>query len=92
MKRNRRYGRLAACAALVAATAGAHAATLTVTDTAGQSLATAKVREVAAAPKALDTSDNGYPAPGKVRRVDVRDHALHRRRRPRELARSRRCP
>jgi virginiamycin B lyase len=70
MKRNRRYGRLAACAALVAATAGAHAATLTVTNTAGQLLATAKVREVAAAPKALDTSDNGYPAPGKVRRVD----------------------
>lgn len=46
------------------------AATLTVTDAAGRPLATAKVREVAAAPRKLDTSDGGYPAPGKANRVD----------------------
>lgn len=59
-------------AALAAAAAhAAHAATITVTDAAGQPLATAKVREVAAAPRARDTSDGGYPAPGKPRVVDV---------------------
>lgn len=47
------------------------AATLTVTDAAGQPLATAMVREVAAKPHALDTSDDGYPAPGHARTVDV---------------------
>lgn len=50
---------------------GAQAATLTVTDAAGQPLATAKVREVVAAPRKPDTSDNGYPAPGKPQVVDV---------------------
>ena len=61
------------CAALgLAAIAGAaSAATLTVTDTTGRPLATAKVREIAAAPRKLDTSDHGYPAPGKVNVVDV---------------------
>ncbi|MBK6865699.1 MAG: hypothetical protein IPG91_20385 [Ideonella sp.] len=70
MNRNHRYRRLGSAAALVAAIGSAHAATLAVTDTAGRPLATAKVREVAAVPTALDTSDNGYPAPGQVRRVD----------------------
>jgi virginiamycin B lyase len=60
-----------ALAACIAATATAPAATLTVTDADGTPLATALVREVAAAPRRLDTSDNGYPAPGKVHTVDV---------------------
>jgi virginiamycin B lyase len=53
------------------AASAAPAATLTVTDAAGQPLATAMVREVAAKPHALDTSDDGYPAPGQARTVDV---------------------
>jgi len=59
-----------AALALSACTA-APAATLTVTDASGQPLATAMVREVAARPRPLDTSDNGYPAPGKPRTVDI---------------------
>lgn len=51
--------------------AGVHAATLTVTDAAGRPLATAMVREVMAAPPVRDTSDNGYPAPGRTHKVDV---------------------
>ena len=74
MNGNRLHHGLAAVVALVVAlvtTLGSvQAATLAVTDAAGQPLATAKVREVATVPTALDTSDNGYPAPGQVRRVD----------------------
>lgn len=55
----------------LSAAPAAPAATLTVTDAAGQALATAMVREVAARPRARDTSDNGYPAPGVARTVDV---------------------
>lgn len=47
------------------------AATLSVADAAGQPLALAMVREVAAAPRKLDASDNGYPAPGKANTVEV---------------------
>lgn len=53
------------------ASAGAQAATLTVTEAGGAPLATAMVREVAARPQPLDTSDHGYPAPGVARTVDV---------------------
>lgn len=70
LDRAARLGRFGAAFGLAAIAAGAPATTLTVTDTGGRPLATAKVREVAAVPKALDTSDNGYPAPGQVRRVD----------------------
>ncbi|MEO8124053.1 MAG: hypothetical protein ABI633_08390 [Burkholderiales bacterium] len=49
----------------------APAATLIVTDEAGQPLATVKVREVTAAPRKLDTSDGGYPTPGRTNMVDV---------------------
>ncbi len=42
---------------------------LTVTDPAGQPLATAMVRERPAAGPQLDTSDDGYPAPGVARTV-----------------------
>lgn len=63
--------RLLATLASIAAAAAAPAATLTVTDTAGQPLATAMVREVAAEPRKLDTSDNGYAAPGKANTVDI---------------------
>lgn len=62
---------LLAAIAGVAFAASAHAATLTVTDMAGQPLATAMAREVAAQPRKLDTSDHGYPAPGKANTVDV---------------------
>ena len=51
---------------LPAATRGA---TLTVTDAAGQPLATAMVREVPAAPRQLDSADNGYPTPRKPNTV-----------------------
>ena len=70
LDRAARLRRFGAAFGLAAIAAGAPATTLTVTDTGGRPLATAKVREVAAVPKALDTSDNGYPAPGQVRRVD----------------------
>ena len=66
-----RLRRCGAALGLAAIAAGASATTLTVTDTAGRPLATAKVREIAAAPRKLDTSDHGYPAPGKVNIVDV---------------------
>lgn len=49
----------------------AQAATLTVRDEAGQPLPTAKVREIAATPRKLDTADGGYPTPGKANTVDV---------------------
>ena len=65
-----KFHRSLAALGLAAATA-APAATLTVTDAAGQPLAAAMVREVAAARRALDTSDHGYPVPGQARRVDV---------------------
>lgn len=58
------------CAALPFANA-TQAATLTVRDEAGQPLATVKVREVAANPRPLDTSDAGYPASGKPHIVDA---------------------
>jgi len=45
------------------------AATVTVTDTAGQPLATVMVRERRADGPNLDTSDNGYQAPGVARAV-----------------------
>jgi streptogramin lyase len=61
----------ALCGTLAAAAAPAGAATLTVTDSAGAPLATAMVREVAAAPRARDTADNGYPAPGRANIVDI---------------------
>lgn len=62
--------------ALLAALCGAAQATepmrvLTVTDAAGQPLATAMVREVAAQPRAIDRSDGGYPAAGKPYGVDT---------------------
>lgn len=57
--------------ALLGATASSHAAMLTVSDAGGAPLATAMVREVAAKPQPLDTSDHGYPAPGVARTVDV---------------------
>lgn len=63
--------RLFTALAGLAVVASSHAATLTVTDTAGQPLATAMVREMAAAPRKLDTADNGYPTPGKTNTVDV---------------------
>lgn len=66
MKRHR----LPTVLALFAA-AGASAATIAVTDSAGQPLATAMVREVAATPRPRDTSDHGYAAPGRARTVDV---------------------
>ena len=69
--RGARLRRSCAALGLAALAAGAPAATLTVTDTDGRPLATAKVREIAAAPRKLDTSDHGYPAPGKVNIVDV---------------------
>jgi virginiamycin B lyase len=62
---------LLAALAVAAAPAACLAATLTVTDTAGQPLATVMAREVAAAPRPLDKSDHGYPAPGKANTVDV---------------------
>ena len=46
-----------------------HAATLTVTDSAGQPLATVMVREVVSVRPNPDKSDNGYPAPGKTHQV-----------------------
>jgi len=49
--------------------APSRATTLTVTDPAGQPLATVMVRERAADGPQLDTSDNGYPAPGVARLV-----------------------
>jgi streptogramin lyase len=58
-------------AALSLFTAAAHSATLTVTDAAGQPLATVMAREIVAARPAPDTSDNGYPAPGKARVAPV---------------------
>ncbi len=62
---------LLGCLAGVAAAAASHAATITVTDAAKNPLATAMVVESAATPRKLDTSDNGYPAPGKVNAVDI---------------------
>ncbi|HJV59877.1 MAG TPA: hypothetical protein VJ743_02970, partial [Albitalea sp.] len=61
--------RLPALAFMVAT--ASPAATLTVTDAAGHPVATAMVREVAAARHAVDTSDHGYAAPGRPRQVDV---------------------
>lgn len=63
--------RLAVALAGIAAAGVAPAATLTVTDDSGQPLAIAMVREVAAAPRQRDTSDNNYPAPGKANTVDI---------------------
>ena len=53
-------------AAALAVAGTALAATLAVVDEAGRPLATVKAREVAAAPRKLDTSVRGYPAPGKA--------------------------
>ena len=54
---------------LMACSAPSFATTLTVTDPAGQPLATVMVRERPADGPQLDTSDNGYPAPGVARTV-----------------------
>lgn len=70
MKIHQTLGALALVAA-AAAPAVTFAVTLSVTDAAGQPLATAMVREVAAVPRPRDISDNGYPAPGKANAVDV---------------------
>lgn len=61
--------RLALGALCMATAAAGHTAALTVTDPAGQPLAVVMVREVVAARPAADTSDNGYPAPGKAHTV-----------------------
>ena len=61
---------IAAVTALAACMPAA-AATLTVTDAAGQPLATAMVREVVANPRKPDTSDGGYAAAGRPFVVDV---------------------
>ncbi len=58
------------CAALFCA-ATVQATTVTVRDETGQPLPTVKVREVAASPRPLDTSDGGYPAPGRANTVDA---------------------
>jgi streptogramin lyase len=55
----------------LAGAAAASAATLTLTDAAGQPVATAMVRELVVAPHRPDASDGGYPAPGKPYLVDV---------------------
>jgi streptogramin lyase len=60
-----------AALALAAACSAAQALTVAVTDGAGRPLATAKLREVAAEPRKLDTADNGYATPGKPQVVDV---------------------
>jgi hypothetical protein len=57
-----RHGVAALLALALGTTAGA--ATLTVTDSAGEPLATVMVRERRVGGPALDTSDDGYPAPG----------------------------
>jgi streptogramin lyase len=54
---------------LMACSAPSFASHLTVTDPAGQPLATVMVRERPADGPNLDTSDNGYPAPGIARTV-----------------------
>jgi len=61
--------RFAATLLLLALSAPSFATTLTVTDPAGQPLATVMVRERRADGPNLDTSDNGYPAPGVARFV-----------------------
>ena len=53
-----------AAALLLALCAPAFATTITVTDPAGAPVATAMVRERPADGPNLDTSDEGYPAPG----------------------------
>ena len=55
--------------ALTVTVTPAPATQLTVTDPAGQPLATVMVRERPADGPQLDTSDNGYPAPGVSRTV-----------------------
>ena len=54
---------------LMACSAPSFATQLIVTDPAGQPLATVMVRERPADGPQLDTSDNGYPAPGAARTV-----------------------
>jgi len=61
--------RFAAALLLLALSAPSFATTLTVTDPSGQPLATVMVRERRADGPNLDTSDNGYPAPGVARFV-----------------------
>jgi virginiamycin B lyase len=61
----------ALAAVALALSCAAQAVTLSVSDAAGQPLATAKAREAAAEPRQLDTADNGYPTPGKANVVDV---------------------
>lgn len=60
---------LAVALPMLALGAPSSATTLTVSDPAGQPLATAMVRERAADGPQLDTSDDGYPAPGVARVV-----------------------
>ena len=55
---------IALAGAQLALCAPAFAVTLAITDPAGQPLPTVMVRERPAAGPGLDTSDNGYPAPG----------------------------
>jgi len=70
MARLRKKCRLIAAAAmLMAASAASVATVLTVTDPSGQPLATVMVRERRADGPGLDTSDNGYQAPGVARTV-----------------------
>src|SRR5512139_2614942 len=65
-----RYTTLIALAgAQLALGAPAFAVTLTITDPAGQPLPTVMVRERPAAGSGLDTSDDGYPAPGVAHTV-----------------------
>lgn len=63
-------GRWLAALGLIAVSA-APAATLTVSDDEGRPLGAAMVREVVAARQPPDTSDHGYPAPGRPHHVDV---------------------
>jgi len=65
--RNRRS--IAVAAMLMAATAPSLATVLTVNDPSGQPLATVMVRERRAEGPGLDTSDDGYQAPGVARTV-----------------------
>lgn len=65
----RTLARHAALLLLMATGVPAASTTVTVTDAAGQPLATTMVRERPAAGPNLDTSDDGYPAPGVAHTV-----------------------
>ena len=61
---------------LVVFSAPSFATQLSVSDPAGQPLATVMVRERPADGPQLDTSDNGYPAPGVAHTVVPGGHSL----------------